>query len=99
MTDKTISKKSLLWVGIMFKSLFKATTELVWGMVSFIAFGIGMLYLKEKNYLSEFAFVNLQEPLLSIYNFITANLALFWIVFFLLYLYSYYLDYLKETTK
>lgn len=80
-------KKSFLLIVITLKSIFRATTEIIWGMVSFLALGIGLFYLHEKDYLDEFGYTTINEPLIMIYGLIVDHLGLFWLVFLIWYFY------------
>lgn len=82
-------KYVLLVIGIIFKSMFKATVELMYGIISFLGLGALLFYLKEKGQLfTETAFMSSIGIVSNILMFIKEHLNLFWWILFLLILYD-----------
>lgn len=85
---KDIIKRTLLIIGIFFRSIFKATIEVISGMVSFIFLVIGIFYLKEKEIMSDITYEHISPFILKISIIVFDNLKLFWWAIFLLVLYD-----------
>lgn len=81
-------KYILLLIGIILKSVFKATIEIIWGLVSFTALGALLFYIKEKGAISESVYFSSLGSISQVVIFVQQHLQLFWWAIFLLVLYD-----------